>query len=201
VSVAVAYSSQGDFPTKKLLLWRLMRQLGDTGIENPKLRDEIFCQIIKQITNNESEYVSRAFMITRLVALETSLTLSDRAHRPSLLRGWEILAIVCGLYQPGRDLLPYLQALLAKFAVVPKHVNDDEPRADIGRLARAALINLGRIKRHGNRKFATSSFEFESVRVRLGSFAHSPPHVTQSMFSHTGDGARRWASSSTSPWA
>jgi hypothetical protein len=60
------------------------------------------------------------------------------------------------------------QALLAKFAVVPKHVNDDEPRADIGRLARAALINLGRIKRHGNRKFATSSFEFESVRVRAG---------------------------------
>ncbi|ELR24836.1 myosin head (motor domain) domain containing protein [Acanthamoeba castellanii str. Neff] len=130
----------GDFPsTKKSLLWQLMRQIGDTGIENGKLRDEIFCQIIKQITDN--------------------------AFESSLLHGWEILAIMCGLYQPGRELLPYLQALLAKFAVVPKHVNDDEPRADIGRLARAALINLGRIKRHGNRKFATSSFEFESVRV------------------------------------
>jgi hypothetical protein len=195
VAVA-ACSSQGDFPTKKLLLWRLMRQLGDTGIEYPKLRDEIFCQIIKQITNNESEYVSRVHD-----HLWPPGNVSDCAHRPSLLRGWEILAIVCGLYQPGRDLLPYLQALLAKFAVVPKHVNDDEPRADIGRLARAALINLGRIKRHGNRKFATSSFEFESVRVRLGSYAHSPPHVTQSTFSRTGDGARRWASSSTSPWA
>ncbi len=52
------FDHQGDFPsTKKSLLWQLMRQIGDTGIENSKLRDEIFCQIIKQITDNAFECV------------------------------------------------------------------------------------------------------------------------------------------------
>jgi len=73
----------GDYPTKKELdPFELMQKICQTALDKPKLRDELFCQLIKQTTNNP--------------------------RSGSTLRGWELLSICCGLFVPSRTLGPYL---------------------------------------------------------------------------------------------
>eukprot|EP01132_Coremiostelium_polycephalum_P001329 gene1329-1675_t len=57
------------------------------GIQNVDLRDEIYCQIIKQITNHPGK-------------------------RENRLRGWELLSLCCGSFAPKQRLLKYVSSFL-----------------------------------------------------------------------------------------
>lgn len=51
------------------------------GLTNATLRNEIYCQICKQIIGNDT---------------------------PSLQRAWELMAFVCGTFPPNHQLLKYI---------------------------------------------------------------------------------------------
>jgi myosin-7 len=59
-------------------------------LEQVELRDEIYCQIIRQITNNPSP--------------------------DEQIRGWHMLAICCASFPPGKILYPYLRAFIKTYA-------------------------------------------------------------------------------------
>ncbi|CAD5229250.1 unnamed protein product [Bursaphelenchus okinawaensis] len=59
------------------------------GILRPELRDEIYCQIIKQINGNNT---------------------------PSSSKYWQLLALVSSSFQPSESLLPYLNDFISQFA-------------------------------------------------------------------------------------
>jgi myosin-7 len=65
-----------------------VKALLDIAIKKPKLRNEIFCQLIKQTTQNP--------------------------HADNLIRAWQLMAVCCGTFIPAKDLLPYLRAHLQR---------------------------------------------------------------------------------------
>lgn len=128
----------GDYPSKKGLdSFKLMQKICQRGIDNPKLRDELYCQLIKQVSKNPKS--------------------------GNTIRGWELLAISCGLFVPSRALGPYLVDFLTE------HIKAEEkqlPKAqqDIQRLAQAGLRRLDRIRAVGMRAHAPSFVEYDAVR-------------------------------------
>ncbi|XP_028840305.1 unconventional myosin-VIIa-like isoform X2 [Denticeps clupeoides] len=77
----------GDYPSKKS---RSISELTDQIFESPlkaePLKDEIFCQIIKQLTDNYIKYSEE--------------------------KGWELLWLCTGLFPPSNILLPHVQRFL-----------------------------------------------------------------------------------------
>ncbi|KAL6041503.1 TRAFAC class myosin-kinesin ATPase superfamily [Balamuthia mandrillaris] len=127
----------GDYPTTKETVYGFVTKICQTGIDRVELRDEIYCQLMKQICENPT------------------------TEGP--VRGWELLAIISGLFLPSRTLLPYL------FSFVHSQDGDtsgeESIQRDIARLAQAALMRLGRVKSNGQRKFAPSEPEFLAIQV------------------------------------
>jgi hypothetical protein len=70
----------GDYPNKAGD--KVIQDLVQMGIDNNGIRDEIYCQLIKQTTNNPK--------------------------KESNLRGWEILVYICGSFSPSGELIPTL---------------------------------------------------------------------------------------------
>ncbi|XP_055966328.1 unconventional myosin-VIIb isoform X1 [Sorex fumeus] len=74
----------GDYPTRQN--WTslyLTDQIFSSALQNVVLQDEVYCQILKQLTNNTSGY--------------------------SEDRGWQLLWLCTGLFPPGKALLPHVQ--------------------------------------------------------------------------------------------
>ncbi|XP_060754217.1 unconventional myosin-VIIa [Neoarius graeffei] len=77
----------GDYPVKSIRNpVELTDQIYGPALQNPDLRDEIYCQIMKQLTNNSNGL--------------------------SMERGWQLLWLCCGLFPPSQALLKHTQRFL-----------------------------------------------------------------------------------------
>ncbi|XP_023655558.1 unconventional myosin-VIIb [Paramormyrops kingsleyae] len=77
----------GDYPTKQTQNpLELTDQIFGPATKNEALRDEIYCQIMKQMTSN--------------------------INRFSLERGWQLLWLCCGLFPPSQPLLKHAQRFI-----------------------------------------------------------------------------------------
>ncbi|KAI5628300.1 unconventional myosin-VIIb-like isoform X1 [Silurus asotus] len=77
----------GDYPTRQIQSpLELTDQIFEPATQNEALRDEIYCQIIKQMTSNN--------------------------NRHSLDQGWQLLWMCCGLFSPSTSLLKHVQRFL-----------------------------------------------------------------------------------------
>ncbi|XP_028300925.1 unconventional myosin-VIIa [Gouania willdenowi] len=77
----------GDYPTKQMQSsLELTDQIFGPATQNEALRDEIYCHIMKQMTNND--------------------------YRFSVEQGWQLLWLCCGLFPPTQALLKHAQKFL-----------------------------------------------------------------------------------------
>ncbi|KAM4628965.1 unconventional myosin-VIIa [Polymixia lowei] len=77
----------GDYPTKQMQSHlELTDQIFGPATQNEPLRDEIYCQIMKQMTSNNNRF--------------------------SLEQGWQLLWLCCGLFPPSQSLLKHTQRFL-----------------------------------------------------------------------------------------
>ncbi|XP_066565263.1 unconventional myosin-VIIa [Amia ocellicauda] len=77
----------GDYPTKQARSpLELTDQIFGPATQNEALRDEVYCQIMKQMTDNKNRY--------------------------SLENGWQLLWLCCGLFPPSQALLKHTQRFL-----------------------------------------------------------------------------------------
>ncbi|KAL4608334.1 unconventional myosin-VIIb-like [Arapaima gigas] len=77
----------GDYPTKHLRSpLELTDQIFGPAMQHEDLRDEVFCQIMRQMTNNQ--------------------------NRMSMENGWQLLWLCCGLFPPSQSLFRYAQRFL-----------------------------------------------------------------------------------------
>ncbi|XP_019717154.1 unconventional myosin-VIIa-like [Hippocampus comes] len=77
----------GDYPSKRTRsVNELTDQIFEGALKAEPLKDEIFCQIIKQLTDNHVKYSEE--------------------------KGWELLWLCAGLFPPSNALLPHIQRFL-----------------------------------------------------------------------------------------
>uniref|UniRef100_F6UCG4 Myosin VIIB n=1 Tax=Monodelphis domestica TaxID=13616 RepID=F6UCG4_MONDO len=77
----------GDYPSKQARdPVELTDQIFLAPLEEATLRDEVYCQIMKQLTSNRNSY--------------------------SLERGWQLLWLCTGLFPPSKTLLPHTQKFI-----------------------------------------------------------------------------------------
>uniref|UniRef100_A0A3Q3QP69 Myosin VIIAb n=1 Tax=Monopterus albus TaxID=43700 RepID=A0A3Q3QP69_MONAL len=82
----------GDYPSKRMhSVSELTDHIFEGALKVEPLKDEIFCQILKQLTNNHIKYSEE--------------------------KGWELLWLCTGLFPPSNILLPHVQ----KFLQARKH--------------------------------------------------------------------------------
>ncbi|KAM7104181.1 unconventional myosin-VIIb isoform 2-T2 [Molossus nigricans] len=77
----------GDYPSRQS--WspvELTDQIFSWALQDVALRDEVYCQLLKQLTHNPV--------------------------RPSEERGWQLLWLCAGLFPPGKALLPHVQKFI-----------------------------------------------------------------------------------------
>ncbi|XP_077447744.1 unconventional myosin-VIIa-like isoform X2 [Stigmatopora argus] len=87
-----AMKYMGDYPSKRARsVNELTDQIFEGALKAEPLKDEIFCQIVKQLTDNHVKYSEE--------------------------KGWELLWLCTGLFPPSNVLLPHLQ----KFLQAKKH--------------------------------------------------------------------------------
>jgi len=90
------------------------------GIDKPELRDELYCQLVKQLTNNPV--------------------------RPSEIRGWKLMALCLQCFPPTKDFELYLGQFIVYFVAKPKKVIGEKIAmyADYSRRALIDICELGR---------------------------------------------------------
>ncbi|KAK5611899.1 Unconventional myosin-VIIa [Crenichthys baileyi] len=77
----------GDYPSKRTRsVNELTDQIFEGALKAEPLKDEIYCQIIKQLTDNHVKYSEE--------------------------KGWELLWLCTGLFPPSNVLLPHIQRFL-----------------------------------------------------------------------------------------
>ncbi|KAM6939036.1 unconventional myosin-VIIb [Lycodopsis pacificus] len=77
----------GDYPTKQMQSrLELTEQIFGPATKNEELRDEIYCQIMKQMSSNNNRF--------------------------SVEQGWQLLWLCCGLFPPSQSLLRHTQRFL-----------------------------------------------------------------------------------------
>uniref|UniRef100_A0A8C9R3J4 Si:ch73-194h10.2 n=1 Tax=Scleropages formosus TaxID=113540 RepID=A0A8C9R3J4_SCLFO len=83
----LSHQYMGDYPTRQAQSpLELTDQIFGPAMQNKALRDEIYCQIMKQMTSNNNRF--------------------------SIERGWQLLWLCCGLFPPSQALLKHAQRFI-----------------------------------------------------------------------------------------
>jgi myosin-15 len=82
----------GDFPIKGVSDVQHVQNIVGVALKRETLRDEVYCQIIKQCTNNRSPKAD------------------------SLRRGWDLMILCCSSFAPSAEFAPFLNTFLAEVA-------------------------------------------------------------------------------------
>uniref|UniRef100_H2YRW8 Uncharacterized protein n=1 Tax=Ciona savignyi TaxID=51511 RepID=H2YRW8_CIOSA len=86
-SFAPIMKYMGDYPSKKQRHGNEQTdQIFEAPLKHEQLRDEVFCQIMKQLTNNKQSYSEE--------------------------RGWELMWLATGVFAPSNQLMPHLHKFL-----------------------------------------------------------------------------------------
>lgn len=107
----------GDYPSKRTRsVNELTDQIFEAALKAEPLKDEIYSQIIKQLTDNHIKCVIRQNR-TNLSPSESPWfrVLTDVSLcccRYSEEKGWELLWLCTGLFPPSNVLLPHMQRFL-----------------------------------------------------------------------------------------
>ncbi|VDM92703.1 unnamed protein product [Litomosoides sigmodontis] len=109
------------------------------------LRDEVYCQIIRQTTNNRSSNCFGNEFIRIIVRTSTSI------------RGWRLFSILTAYFDCSPVLKPYLLKYLTDMA--------SDPRRAYHGTAFICLQNLIKTFKYGGRQFLLSGSEIEAITV------------------------------------
>jgi hypothetical protein len=108
----------GDFPLGKSDRTKLAQEIVQEGLDEVLLRDEIYCQLIKQTNNNPKRYASPselfAFSDTVLTTFVCSLTARCFACSDSMLKGFELMGLCVACFTGSPSFSPYLTQFLAE---------------------------------------------------------------------------------------
>eukprot|EP00043_Microstomoeca_roanoka_P020309 m.244078 g.244078 ORF g.244078 m.244078 type:complete len:730 (+) comp17143_c8_seq5:10808-12997(+) len=92
----------GDYMAKGKTEMDVIEFLLKVVLQHPQLRDEIYCQLLKQVTNNKSERLE------------------------SCARGWRLLIVLTSYSKPSSEFEPYLKSYLQAIAYNPNREFRDE---------------------------------------------------------------------------
>lgn len=138
-----------DYPKKDEKEGQLVQSIIQPAIDEPTLRDEVFCQLIKQTTKHPKVYV----FVFLFNFNSFFVHFRDRA-----LHCWYLISLCIGCFLPSNEFLPYLKNYFSETA--PK---DNEIR----KLASYSLYLLENRAIFIKRRYAPSSEEISSLRVRI----------------------------------
>lgn len=115
----------GDYPSKRTRsVNELTDQIFEGALKAEPLKDEIYCQTLKQLTDNHIKWESflllgpNALACVQQIKPEVSmpwvifLLLGLSLSRYSEEKGWELLWLCTGLFPPSNILLPHVQRFL-----------------------------------------------------------------------------------------
>ncbi|KAG5638803.1 hypothetical protein H0H81_010032 [Sphagnurus paluster] len=121
------------------------RWLLGEGLTHGELRDEIYCQLMKQLNGNPSTQVSSLRVILSLII----------SYRESIFRGWQLLCVLLITFPPSKNFENYLSAFFLQ------HSAQREGRVDI--MAKYCSRRLAYISMKGPRGKPPSTVEIETA--------------------------------------
>lgn len=99
----------------------LAKEILEKCLESPAVRDETFCQIVKQLSDNPKPFVLFLYPFHLPLSipfyLPSALPFPRRSssssafvcNRESLQRGWQMMSLCLEVFPPGSDLENYLE--------------------------------------------------------------------------------------------
>jgi Rho GTPase-activating protein 39 len=125
------------------------RMLLSEGLSHGELRDEIYCQVMKQLTGNPSTYV---FCGVPVHNIPKNANISE-----SVFKGWQLLCVLLATFPPSKNFEPSLRSFINLATHQP------EGRVDI--IAKYCLRRLAYISNKGPRGKPPTVAEIEAASV------------------------------------
>lgn len=126
------------------------RSLLGEGLTHGELRDEIYCQVMKQLTGNPNPYVLEFCILGKYA-------LFNFVCRESIFKGWQLLCVLLVTFPPSKNFEPSLRNFLHRATYQP------EGRIDV--MAKYCLRRLAYVSRKGPRGKAPTLSEIEAASV------------------------------------
>jgi hypothetical protein len=146
-------SEKGSTATSNTPRLEEARWLLGQGLTYGELRDEIYCQVMKQLTNNPNPCVFR------LLNADLPTLTHLRVSSESTFRGWQLLCVLLVTFPPSKNFEPYLHAFLSQRTTIT------EGRVDV--LAKHCLKRLAAIAKKGPRGKPPTLAEIDTASVRF----------------------------------
>jgi hypothetical protein len=162
-----------------------LRDIFIYGLRHFDLRDEIFCQVMKQIANNPDKYALFTTTQSEIRAHARSHAchmLMSSSHRMSTTRGWEVMAACCGLFSPTAKLLKVVTAYLMLAENTPGY--EEYAKYSLLKLRRLIVDVFAR-----PRTFPPSSVELDANRVRASHSSLSSARLSSIVLGSRADAA------------
>ena len=120
--------------------YQMSKKLVEIGIQYPDLRDELYIQVIRQVTPNPA--------------------LTGKSWTEIGIGGWTLLALYCSSFPPTKMFSKYLLHYISGFVEADKPLLSKSP---VGKLAEYCNTSVKSIMVNGARRFAPSALENEYI--------------------------------------